>query len=55
MNRTPSLAATEIPSTERAVAELQRVRDEIGKIIIGQQNVIEGVLVCLIAGGPRVA
>lgn len=51
MNRTPSLAATELPTVERAVAELQRVRDEIGKVIIGQQNVIEGVLVCLIAGG----
>src|SRR6202048_1259662 len=36
---------------ERATAEISRVREEIGKIIVGQTNVIEGVLVCLIAGG----
>jgi MoxR-like ATPase len=36
---------------ERATTELNRVREEIGKVIVGQTNVIEGVLVCLIAGG----
>lgn len=36
---------------ERATAELARVREEIGKIIVGQTEVIEGVLICLVAGG----
>src|SRR6476661_7854758 len=36
---------------DRATAELNRVREEIGKIIVGQNDVIEGVLICLIAGG----
>jgi len=36
---------------ERATAELARVRAEIGKVIVGQTPVIEGVLICLIAGG----
>lgn len=36
---------------EEAVARLERVRQEIGKIIVGQQDVVQGVLVCLLAGG----
>src|SRR5581483_855356 len=36
---------------DRATADLARVRDEIGKIIVGQTDVIDGVLICLIAGG----
>ncbi|HEX4228385.1 MAG TPA: AAA family ATPase [Bryobacteraceae bacterium] len=35
----------------RATAELSRVREEIGKIIVGQREVIDGVLICLVAGG----
>jgi MoxR-like ATPase len=38
-------------SIERATADLLRVRQEIGKVIVGQQDVIEGVLICLVAGG----
>jgi MoxR-like ATPase len=34
-----------------AVAKLNIVRDEIAKIIVGQQNVVDGVLICLLAGG----
>src|SRR3979490_2938033 len=34
-----------------AVAKLNQVRDEIGKIIFGQQNVVDGVLICLLSGG----
>jgi MoxR-like ATPase len=34
-----------------ATTQLTRVRDEIGKIIVGQQDVVEGVLICLLAGG----
>ncbi len=31
--------------------DLQRLRDEIGKVMVGQENVIEGVLMCVLGGG----
>ena len=34
-----------------ATTQLKKVRDEIGKIIVGQQDVVDGVLICLLAGG----
>src|SRR5579859_4677306 len=34
-----------------ATQQLNRVRDEIGKVIVGQQEVVDGVLICLLAGG----
>ncbi len=34
-----------------ATEQLTRVRDEIGKIIVGQQEVVDGVLTCMLAGG----
>ncbi len=34
-----------------ATGQLQKVRDEIGKIIVGQQDVVDGVLTCLLSGG----
>src|SRR5712692_8779746 len=34
-----------------ATQQLNRVREEIGKIIVGQQEVVDGVLICLLAGG----
>jgi MoxR-like ATPase len=34
-----------------AVSRLERVRNEIGKVIVGQQSVVDGVLICLLAGG----
>jgi MoxR-like ATPase len=36
---------------EGAASDLARVREEIGRVIVGQNDVIEGVLICLIAGG----
>ncbi len=33
------------------MTQLSRVRAEIGKIIVGQQDVVDGVLICLLAGG----
>ncbi len=36
---------------QEAVARLNRVRQEIGKVIVGQEDVVEGVLICLLAGG----
>ncbi len=38
---------------ERAVSQLDRVRKEIGKIIVGQTGVVDGVLICLFSGGHR--
>jgi MoxR-like ATPase len=34
-----------------AVSRLDQVRHEIGKIIVGQQDVVDGVLICLLASG----
>src|SRR5256714_8241080 len=36
---------------QNAVDRLNQVRTEIAKIIVGQQSVVEGVLICLLAGG----
>ncbi|HLN01457.1 MAG TPA: MoxR family ATPase [Bryobacteraceae bacterium] len=36
---------------EQAVSRLNQVRSEIGKVIVGQDDVVEGVLICLIAAG----
>ena len=36
---------------ESAVSRLRQVRSEIAKVIVGQDDVVEGVLICLIAGG----
>jgi MoxR-like ATPase len=34
-----------------ATKQLNLVREEIGRIIVGQQDVVDGVLICLLAGG----
>jgi MoxR-like ATPase len=34
-----------------AVANLERIRQEIGKVIVGHQDVVDGVLTCLLTGG----
>jgi len=38
-------------SLQVATERLNRVRDEIGKIIVGQTEVVDGVLICMLAGG----
>jgi MoxR-like ATPase len=38
-------------SLKEAVSRLNQVRAEIGKVIVGQDEVVEGVLICLIASG----
>ncbi|MFL6353551.1 MAG: AAA family ATPase [Bryobacteraceae bacterium] len=43
--------SAETPLLDRATSDLARVRDEIAKVIVGQKDVIDGVLICLIAGG----
>jgi len=36
---------------ELAISKLNEVRYEIAKVIVGQQDVVEGVIICLIASG----
>ena len=36
---------------QQAVGRLDAVRSEIAKVIVGQDDVVEGVLICLLAGG----
>ena len=36
---------------ERFQADITTVRDEVGKMIVGQHDILDGVLTCLIAGG----
>ncbi|HEV2484313.1 MAG TPA: MoxR family ATPase, partial [Terracidiphilus sp.] len=36
---------------QTAVGKLNQVRQEIAKVIVGQQDVVDGVLICLLAGG----
>lgn len=43
--------SAETAMVDRATNDLARIRDEIGKVIVGQRNVIDSVLICLIAGG----
>jgi MoxR-like ATPase len=38
-------------SLQTAVTRLNQVREEIAKVIVGQDDVVQGVLICLIAGG----
>src|ERR1700736_13927 len=56
MNRAPDFLTTDVSAADaspidRATAELARVREEIGKIIVGQRDVGDGVLICLLSGG----
>src|SRR5436309_5112849 len=43
--------SVETPILDRATSDLARVRDEIAKVIVGQKDVVDGVLICLLAGG----
>jgi MoxR-like ATPase len=36
---------------DQAFSRLDTVRTEIGKVIVGQDDVVEGVLICLLSGG----
>ncbi len=45
------ILSADAAAVDRATADLRRVREEIGKVIVGQADVIDGVLTCLIAGG----
>jgi MoxR-like ATPase len=49
------MATTIDPAVEKATqefrAKFQRLRDEIGKAIVGHDDIVEGVLTCLFVGG----
>src|SRR5262249_50226492 len=49
------MAAGENAAVEKQVAEFRdefaKLRAEIGKMIVGHQDVVDGVLICLFAGG----
>ncbi|MGH9723117.1 MAG: AAA family ATPase, partial [Bryobacteraceae bacterium] len=36
---------------QSAVSKLNVVREEIAKVIVGQQDVVDGVLICLLSAG----
>src|SRR6201997_4905842 len=45
------MVKSEAPAVEQAIAQITQVREEISKVIVGQRDVIDGVLICLLAGG----
>jgi len=47
----PETLTVDAAIVERVTGDLARVREEIGKVIVGQKDVVDGVLICLIAGG----
>ena len=52
MNPDQSLTPGEVRARAEAFgATYARLRDEIGKVMVGQERVIDGVLTCLFAGG----
>ena len=49
---TTAVAARDVESTvESFTTDLRRLRAEIGTMIVGQEPIIEGVLMCLLGGG----
>src|SRR5262245_26088493 len=40
-----------IAEAERALADISKVRDGVGRVIFGQESVVERTLVALLAGG----
>ncbi len=50
--REPALSEKEmIAEAERALADISRIREGVGRVIFGQESVIERTLVALLAGG----
>lgn len=47
----PEALSVDAAIVERVTDDLARVRKEIAKVIVGQNEVVDGVLICLIAGG----
>ncbi len=52
MTREPNLSEKDmVEQAERALADISAVRDGVGKVIFGQESVVERGLVALLAGG----
>jgi MoxR-like ATPase len=56
MSASPDLPPSSAPLTERQIVELlstarQRIFAEVGKVIVGQQHVIDEMLIALLSGG----
>ena len=52
MTREPNLSEKDmVEQAERALADISAVRDGVGKVIFGQESVVERSLVALLAGG----
>jgi len=52
MSTSAAVASRDIEETVSGfTADLRRLRDEIGKMIVGQDAIVEGVLMCLLGGG----
>lgn len=47
----PDTLSVDEDTLDRVSSDLQRIREEIAKMIVGQRQVVESVLICLIAGG----
>src|SRR5215217_6428362 len=46
------VAAVDVESTVGTfTADLRRLREEIGTMIVGQEDIVEGVMMCLLGGG----
>ena len=46
------VAAVDVETTVSSfTADLQKLREEIGTMIVGQEDIVEGVLMCLLGGG----
>jgi MoxR-like ATPase len=49
---TTAVAPRDVETTVQSfTADLRRLREEIGTMIVGQENIVEGVLMCLLGGG----
>ena len=47
-----AVAAVDVESTVASfTADLRKLREEIGKMIVGQEEIVEGVVMCLLGGG----
>ena len=46
-----AVAANVEASVSEFTADLMKLREEIGTMIVGQEEIVEGVLMCLLGGG----
>ncbi|MBN9071017.1 MAG: MoxR family ATPase [Rhizobiales bacterium] len=51
VSRTPQGGQEMVAEAERALVDISRVREAVGKVIFGQESVVERTLVALLAGG----